>query len=294
MIKKIPDCLYQIKAIIMNSQENFESKVAELIHRLPPMPGNIEHLLLAAKNPQEDDDVLLGFVKQDPGLCADILHLANTFSSRPQGHDDTIDEAVGSVGIKPLIQLVGVWYAKEIIQEEFSAPQHLDEYFRHSREISLACRILSEVTNLPEHDCEVSSLAGLIHDMGRLVIMIASNRLTAPLMGTQWSMMKSIVNDERKLLGMDHCQIGMQICKKWNYSPLLQESMLRHHCPLIDDDFNLLGAIIFTSHFVACSDFTGEMLSSMLPVELLENLNLTLTDFKKAQEEYSSRMGNIR
>ena len=111
-------------------------------------------------------------------------------------------------------------------------------------------------------------------------------------MGTQWSMMESIVDDERKLLGMNHCQIGMRICKQWNYSPLLQEAVLRHHCPLINGDFNLLGAVIFTSHFVACSDFTGQMLSAMLPVELLENLNLTLADFKEAKEEYSSRMGN--
>ena len=275
----------------MDSQENFESKVAELIHRLPPMPGNIERILFAANNQQEDDETLLELVKRDPGLCADLLHLANTFSSRPKGHDETIEEAVNSVGIKPLIQLIGVWYAKRIIQEEFSALEHLDEYFRHSQEISLACRILSEVTNLPEHDCEVSSIAGLIHDMGRLAIMLASNRLTAPLMGTQWSMMESIVDDERKLLGMNHCQIGMQICKQWNYSSLLQDAVLRHHCPLIDGDFNLLGAVIFTAHFLACSDFTGQMLSAMLPVELLENLNLTLADFKEAKEEYSSRMG---
>ncbi len=278
----------------MGPQESFESKVAELIHRLPPIPGNIERLLLAANNPKEEDETLIKLVGQDPGLCADLLYLANTFSSRPKGHDETLAEAVNSVGIKPLIQLIGIWYAKGIIQEEFAALKHLDDYFQHSREISLACRVLSEVTSLPEHDCEVSSVAGLIHDMGRLAVMLAGNKLTSPLMGTQWNMMKSIVHDERELLGMDHCQIGMQICKKWNFSPLLQDGVLKHHSPLVGGDFNLLGAIIFTSHFVACSDFTGDMLSSILPVELLDRLNLTLTDFEKAKVEYLSRVANIR
>jgi hypothetical protein len=38
----------------------------------------------------------------------------------------------------------------------------------------------------------------------------------------------------------------------------------------------------------------GEMLSSMLPAELLEKLNLKLTGFEEAQMEYLSRVANIQ
>lgn len=273
----------------MEQQKDFESKVTELIHRLPPMPDNVEHLLTAANIQKQDDESLLALVKQDPGLCADLLHLANTFSSRPGGHDETVEDAVDSVGIQPLIQLIGVWYAKDIIAKEFDALDHLNDYFRHSQDISIACGTLSEALNASEHDCRVHSVAGLIHDMGRLAIILISNRLTAPLLGTQWSMMRKIVDEERQLLGLDHCRVGMQLCKKWNFSELLQHAVLRHHSPLIEDDFNYPAAIIFTSHFVSYSDFTGEMLSSILPAELLERLNLTPVDFLNTQQEYFSR-----
>jgi HD-like signal output (HDOD) protein len=276
----------------MEKHKNFESKVAELVRRLPPMPGSIDRILLAANEPHVNDENLIELVKRDPGLCADLLHLANTFSIRPQGHDDTLEEAVNSVGIKPLIQLTGIWYTKGMIQKEFAALKRLSEYFRHSQEISFACRVLAEVTNMTKHDCEVSCVAGLIHDMGRLVIMLAGNKLTNHLMGTQWDMMKSIVNHEKELFGMDHCHIGMQVCRKWNFSSLLQDGVLRHHSPLIDGDFNHLGAIIFTSHFVSCSDFTGDMLSSMLPAELLDRLNLRLVDFEEAKFQYASRISS--
>jgi len=148
---------------------------------------------------------------------------------------------------------------------------------------------LSEYLGADEHNCQVASVAGLIHDMGRLAIILLSSRLTAPLLGTQWSLMETIVDEERKLLGMDHCQVGMQLCKKWNFSALLQEAVLRHHNPLIDSDFNYLAAIIFTAHFVACSDFTGETLAFMLPNELLGRLNLAVEGFNKAQKIYFSR-----
>jgi len=232
----------------MESQKDFEDKVTEFIHRLPPMPGNVSELLDAANVQEMDDEELLDYVKQDPGLCADLLHLANTFSIRPQGHDDTIEEAVNSVGIKPLIQLIGVWYARNILAEEFKILDHLEDYFQHSQEISLACWVMSEMLEADEHDCQVACVAGLIHDMGRLAIILLSNKVTAPLLGTPCALMETIVDQEQKLVGMDHCRVGMQLCKKWNFSQLLQQAVLRHHNPLIDSDFDYLGAIIFTCH----------------------------------------------
>lgn len=276
----------------MESQKDFEDKVTEFIHRLPSMPGNVGELLNAANVQEKGDEELLTFVKQAPGLCADLLHLANTFSIRPQGHDDTIEEAVSSVGIRPLIQLIGVWYARDIIAKEFKMLDHLSDYFRHSQEISLACRAMSEILEADEHDCQVAYVAGLIHDMGRLAIILLSNRATAPLLGTPCSMMNTIVDQEQKLVGMDHCRVGMQLCKKWNFSELLQQAVLRHHSPLIDSGFDHLGAIIFACHFVACSDFTGDTLASMLPYEILNKLKLTPDGFIKTQQIYLTRKDN--
>jgi hypothetical protein len=91
---------------------------------------------------------------------------------------------------------------------------------------------------------------------------------------------------------MDHCRVGMQLCKKWNFSQLLQQAVLRHHSPLIDSDFDYLGAIVFTAHFVACSDFSGQTLASMLPYELLGRLKMTSEGFIKTQQIYLTRKDN--
>lgn len=273
-------------------QRDIERKVAELIQRLPPMPVNIDRLLSAADDPHQNDGALLQLAKQDPGLCADLLHLANTFCSRPGSHDETLEEAVSSVGMQPLVQLIAIWYTKDIVATEFAPLKHLDDYFRHSQEIAMGCRVLSEVSGMPQRRREVFAVAGLIHDMGRLVMMLAANRTAAPLMGTPWNKMEAIVHEEREVLGMDHCKVGMQLCKKWHFSTLLQQGVLRHHSPLIDDDFNVLGAAIFIAHFVTFSDFTGEMLSSLLPVEILDRLSLSAANFEKARLEYLCRRPN--
>ena len=45
----------------MESQKDFESKVTEFIHRLPPMPGNVDDLLTAANIQNQDDEALAVF-----------------------------------------------------------------------------------------------------------------------------------------------------------------------------------------------------------------------------------------
>lgn len=277
------------KLVDMKSSKNLETQVAELVDRLPPMPKNIDSLLRSAGEDFRHEEELLDLVGQDPGLCADLLHLANSCYSTSGKHIETAAEAVRIVGYQPLIQLVGVWYAKGIILKEFSLLEHLDDYFQHSQEISLGCRTLSELSGVKQYGRDVLTVAGLIHDIGRLVILLASNKTTARLMGTPWNKMKSIVHDEREVLGMDHCIIGEQICEKWNFSFYMQEGVLRHHSPLIDDDFSYLGGMIFITHFVTNSDFTGEMLRNMLPNELIDKLGLDSNDITKAREEYLSQ-----
>jgi hypothetical protein len=129
----------------------------------------------------------------------------------------------------------------------------------------------------------------IVDIVDRLVMLLASDRTAARLMGTPWDKMKSIVYSERDVLGMDHCVVGEQICQKWSFSPFLQEGVLRHHSPLIGDDFSYLGGMIFVTHFVTCSDFTGEMLRRILPIELCDRLDLGADAIERAREGYLSR-----
>jgi HD-like signal output (HDOD) protein len=272
----------------MEPKKMLEDQVVEFVYRLPPIPKNINSLLSSAEENSPEEARLIELAERDPGLCADLLQLANTCYITSENKIETVPEAVEIVGYSPLIQLVGVWYAREVILKKFSSLEHLDDYFLHSQEISLGCRILSELSGVKQHGCEVLSVAGLIHDIGRLVILLVGNRTTARLMGTPWDKMKSVISDEKDIFGMDHCIIGEQVCKKWNFSPYMQEGVLRHHSPLINHDFSYLGGMIFITHFVTCSDFTGEMLRNALPTELYDRLGLDPDDIEKAREKYMS------
>lgn len=275
------------KTDVMIAKNELEQKVVDSIYRLPPMPSHVEEIMSFASGEGECDEELTALIKQDPGLCVDLLHLANSFCSTAGGIE-TVEDAIASVGTRPLVQLIGVLYARDTIEKEFLAISNINEYFEHSNNISRVCRILAEVCGLDEHQQQMYSVAGLIHDVGRLVIMIASKNTSSHLIGTPAEEMASIVHDEMKVLGMDHSEVGMRLCKRWNFSSVLQSGILRHHSPLLDEDFNFPGALIFIAHFVIESNLTGEIICNMLPAELLYNLKLTKDDFRKVRDIYNA------
>ena len=132
------------------------------------------------------------------------------------------------------------------------------------------------------------AVAGRIHDIGRLVILLASNNLTASLMGNNLDSLLSITQEEKAVIGMNHCDIGCQICLNWSFSPILCEGVLRHHTPVIKEDVSIPGAVIFLAHFVSVSDFTGKILEKMAPLnEMAHGIGLASDDFEYAKHRYS-------
>ena len=275
----------------MSKKQELSRKITQLVHKLPLFPSDVDNLLTAAVKPSQDTAEILRLIQTDPRLSTELLHLANMHFGMAEDIETTND-AVRRIGVQPLVQLIGVSYARNAIREEFASLKYLSDYFDHSEDISTGCRILGEISNMPQDHREMYAIAGLVHDIGRLAIMVASNQTNSHVLGTLWDKMASIVREEKASLGMNHCEVGAQICRKWNFSATIQEAVSRHHTPLINSDFSSPGALLFISHFLSASDLTGEILSAVLPPEVLANLNLTIADFDKAQSIYKSRNGS--
>lgn len=272
-------------------KEELSRRITKLVDKLPLFPHNIDALLATAVKPSEDNKEILRLIESDSELSTELLQVARSYYGTA-ADIKTIEDAVNHVGLRVLVQLIGISYARNAIQEEFAALKYLNEYIDHSEDISISCRILAEVSGIPKGELEIYTIAGLIHDVGRLAIMVASNRTSAHVLGTLWDKMASVIHDEKLTLGTNHCDIGMRICRKWNFSPIIQEGVLRHHTPLFDSDFSFAGALIFISHFLSASDPSGDILSTLMASEVLAKLNLTSADFNKARNIYRSRALN--
>jgi len=274
-----------------DKREKVSRKITQLVDDLPLFPTDINQLLTAAVKPSEDGNEILRLIESDSKLRDDLLALARSYFGAPEYYE-TVEDAVRNIGVQPLVQLIGISYARDAIQQEFAALKYLNDYIDHSEDIYIASDILGGICSLPREQRQMHALAGLVHDVGRLAIMVAGNKTSGRVLGTLWDRMVSVIHEERAELGMDHCDVGARICRRWNFSPVIQDAVLRHHSPIMNGDFSFSGALIFLSHFVSASDPSGEILATLLATKVLSKLDLTPVDFEKAKDQYESRRRN--
>jgi putative nucleotidyltransferase with HDIG domain len=266
-------------------EETIGKRVASIINGLPPIPGNLDLLIDLIHSPGGQLKAV-DMIVQDPGMSMTALNLANACGGHPRTIE-TVEEAIACVGLETLISTAGVSFFHRDTQALVTDRANLDAYIRHSREIARTARILARVLELPDHEQTMFATAGVIHDIGRMIILLSCNQLDITLLGTSWQQMSSIVESEQQILGINHCDIGAGVCSRWGFPLSLTEAVLRHHTPMPrGGTFSHSGAVLFLSHFVSDNDFTGEILTSIVHSDILDAARLTPERFEIARRLY--------
>ena len=151
-----------------NKREQVSRKITQLVDDLPLFPTDINKLLSTAVKPAEEGTEILRLIESDPKLRSQLLALARSYFGRAEDFE-SIEDAVQHVGIRPLVQLIGISYAREAIRREFAALKYLNDYVDHGEDIYIATDILGGICSLPREKRQMHALAGLVHDVGRLI-----------------------------------------------------------------------------------------------------------------------------
>jgi len=265
---------------------NFD--IAGVVNSLPAMGCNVDELIdsLGKENMRER----LGRVAQkDPAICAELIYLGNTGCFGKAGAVNSIDEALGVERIEDMAEIVAATFATRNMTTELGVIASYDQFLKHSQEISACMRILCGIIGEDKEYSYRCATAGLMHDAGRLVIASVTKQECALLVGASPEKLASIIHEESATVGMNHCEIGRMLMRKWGFDSDLQMAVGRHHTPLIENDLNRLGGLIFVSHFVSVSDFTGGILAKSLPGQLLQGIGIDGKGFDQAKTIYQSR-----
>ncbi len=274
----------------MHDLKETAERVVALVQQLPIPDETVERLLGAGVGAPDPRAAILELAKSDSGLCAELLFLANSSCyAPPDGHAaESVEEAWERIDSEPLQMLVASAAVSETVRRRFMDEALWSGYVAHSRAISRSCRMLAELQGMPQSACEMYTVAGLMHDIGRVIMMIAADSRNASLMGSSPEQMRQVVHDEKEAFSLNHCEVGELLYRRWQFSPLLREGILRHHTPLLGDDFSHPGALIFISHFVTMSDFTGEAVATMLGPKLLARLGMDAKELAEAKRRYGA------
>ena len=199
--------------------------------KLPTMPSLYFDILKQLDSPEGDLDEVGAKIAQDPGMTAKMLQLVNSafFGLRRQLTSPT--EAVMQLGLETIKSLVlGIHVFSE---HEVSGDSGISmkELWHHSLATGTSARRIAQWERQEKKIVEESFTAGLLHDVGRLVL--AANLPGQYAQAVQHSQreMVPLMDAERVIFGTSHTEVGAYLLGLWGLPISLVEAAMFHHAP---------------------------------------------------------------
>ena len=251
------------------------NKIASAIKSFPGMPGTAVKLLALIDDSAMRVSQIEAILRQDPGLTANVLRLANSAFFGIPSKVGSIRQAVILLGLKRLIQMVIAACVSAIMDKSvpgYDLPP--GELWRHSIAASVAAEGLVKV--LKVEAAEEIFTAALLHDVGKLVLGDFVKEEfkqieTAVSQGISFEMAEKIV------LGTNHADVGARILTKWLLPPEIVNAGQFHHAPDASERISSMLDIVHVANFISMMIGIGigrDGLQHEPSVEVTERLGL--------------------
>jgi len=216
---------------------------------LASLPNTFYLLQDAIEDPNSDFAKIGKIISIDPALTVRLLKIVNSAFYGYRNQIETVSHALGVVGTEQLMQLV---LATSVVGQFKGIPAdmiNMEYFWRHSVACGLIARAINEVNE--DTDGERYFVAGLLHDIGRLVMClkvpdqfrVAMN--FARKSGDRWH------KAEAKYFGFDHGSVGGALLRSWNLPKRLQESVAHHHRPSSSKKYSHEASVIFLADHIS-------------------------------------------
>jgi len=155
-------------------------------------------------------------------LTAHLLRVANSAFYGLSG-------TIASVG--QALTVLGTTVARSLVYSTAVLDLHIDlrGFWEHSVGTAVAAGTLARHLGLP-HPEEVSG-AGLLHDLGKVVLYRQAPEAFAAVLDRAAAEGTRFAEAERALLGVDHAEIAGWLLGRWRVPSRIVEPVVFHHAP---------------------------------------------------------------
>jgi HD-like signal output (HDOD) protein len=231
--------------------------------QIASMPAIVPRINKAVDDPRGSMDAVGKIITEDPALAARLLKLANSAFYTSPFPVKTISRALTMIGTKQLKELVTAIFTVKMCSKYAGKQINMDAFWRHSIACGVAARVIATSKRLI--NTERFYLAGLLHDVGHLIIYTKLMEHTDKLAAQCKEGKIPVYKLEREILGFDHAEVGGRLLKAWQLPAELVGPVMYHHTPSKAEDFQLETAIIHVAEVIASSMLYGSAMEPHVP-----------------------------
>ncbi|BBA71005.1 HDOD domain-containing protein [Geobacter sulfurreducens] len=212
------------------------------------LPYFYERLNEAINHPRSSIDDVARIIIDDQGLTARILKLANSPMFGFFSKVDSISKAVTIIGTQQLRDLALAASVMDVFKDIPRELMDMVLFWRHS----IACGIVARnlAIYLRESNVERFFVAGILHDVGQLVMCTAIPEKVSEVLARNRLESRFLDATERDALGFDHAALGGALLRAWKIPATINEPVAYHHEPGKAEHFSLEVSIIHLADII--------------------------------------------
>ncbi len=217
----------------------------ELVEHSGPMaslPEVFYRINEAVEDPESSFTEIAHIISQDTALSARLLKIVN---SPFYGYDQKIETITHAITIIGMAQLRDMVLATMVINKFRGLSckaMDMKAFWLHNIACGLMARIMA--TFCHERGVERYYVLGLIHDIGRLIMFLATpEQMNEALQKAKLE--ERLLHDvEKEIFGFGHSDVGRLLIQSWQLPVLFQEAVQHCHDSMFDIDLSTETAIL--------------------------------------------------
>jgi HD-like signal output (HDOD) protein len=195
------------------------------IRQLESMPAQAARAFQLASNPNAKGSDFVKIIESDEVISARIIRIANSvYFFRGTAAND-IDKAVANIGLDELRCLLSASMLKSLLQGKHPAREQV---WANGVATGICCRALARFTTIPEGE---AFLCGLLHDIGKLIMIRRGGELYDKVIRLVASSGKSFVEAEEEIFELNHVEVGKWVAETWTFPAGVIRAISGHHEP---------------------------------------------------------------
>lgn len=197
---------------------------------LPALPTIAARVMQLTSDPKATLPELRSLVETDEALASKILRFANSALYGRIGTIETLSNAISVLGFLTVRWLVVTTSAHTLFRKTGKHENDHKLLWEHSVRCGIGARLLAKRLSLG-HGGEEGFLGGLLHDIGKLVILEKLPGYISQFCAWCEALSMEFWELENDVIGIDHSKISGHLFKKWHIPEPLSDAVANHHTP---------------------------------------------------------------
>jgi len=223
----IEDILF-VDAILMDPSVR---GVLSRIETLPALPEIYQKITSELESGEPSMDKVAAYISEDLGLASKLIALVNSPYYGYHREISDVRYAVMYLGLELIRTLVLTCQAFSLFDKSKLPGFSLGMLWEHGMRTACLSKRLALSSGRSQLETDRAFLAGLLHDVGKLVLAAHFSEEYNAVLGLVRRENRAIHAVEREILGVTHAEAGAYLLGLWGVKPEIVKAIALHHSP---------------------------------------------------------------